>query len=175
MQSKIYHKPGTFEDNPLAGYHSTSLVDGKPFDQVKEDVEKEIEGKLIITVAGENDFRGLDLIMSTYDKSHFDLHRHFKKWNGQFTKFGEKVMQAIGLRSLYLHYHGHDIQKEGHSCSTDAQATMELFKTYIQIKKTNLHSKDHDNFDDEFSNIKTVKSNYLELRKKFNMTKKSFM
>lgn len=90
----MFHAPGSFKPNPIAGYHSDSLKDGKSFSEVKEKFLEKIKGKLVVTVAGENDLRAMDIPLSNYEDAHFDLHLHFRKGNpNQITKSLNKNKQ----------------------------------------------------------------------------------
>lgn len=56
---------------------------------------------------------------------------------------GVFVTQPIGLRHIYHHYYGVDIQSGAHSAETDAKATMKLFREkYIkECKEKNIYDK----------------------------------
>lgn len=129
-QAIIYHKPGSFKVNKhtirINGFQKHSFVDGKDAEQVKEDLDSVLRGKLVITVAGAGDFLALDLPMSDYDV--FDLHQHWKKWNGTYTKTGEPNFQSISMKTLYHKYKGEKIQDGVHDAIQGCIYTLELFK-----------------------------------------------
>lgn len=105
----------------------------------------------MITIAGAGDFLSLDLPMSDYDV--FDLHQHWKKWNNTYTKTGEPNFQPISMKSLYFKYKNIRIQDGVHDAVQDCVYTLELFKVYQEIKKTDLHSRNHDYDIMEFKDI----------------------
>ncbi|CAG7825669.1 unnamed protein product [Allacma fusca] len=120
-----------------------------PLKDVTTEVEKLLQEKLVITVDAEMDFRCLGLAVGNFEN--FDLHQHWKQWDGCYKKKTfppEKSYQRISLRRLYKHYFNEDIQDGVHSAVKDAAATMKLFRNYLDIKKTNLRSKFHDDYDD---------------------------
>lgn len=155
MQATIYHKPGSFIVNKFTikvnGFQRDSLSKGKDLEQVKLELDKVLKGKLIITVAGAGDFSALDLPISDYDV--FDLHQHWKKWNGTYTKTGEPNFQPISMKSLYNYYKGTHIQEGIHDAVQDCLYTLELFLIYTTIKKTNVTSRNHHHDIDDFIDV----------------------
>ena len=53
------------------------------------------------------------------------------------------MREALGLRSLCMHYFQEDVQPDGinHSCTEDVSNTMRLFQLYVKIKKDNITEK----------------------------------
>lgn len=141
----------------MNGFLEGDLEDGEPIENVRMEVEKYITmNYLFIMSGGAADFLSLDIPPSTVN--FWNLQQHWTKQNGQYTKLGEKVMQGIGLRSLYYHYFNVDLHAGQHSAEKDALATMKLFReVYVKIKTTDLDSRTHKNVNDEFSIIKTIR------------------
>lgn len=156
MQATIYHKPGSFIVNKhtlrINGFKKDSLEKGKDIEQVKVELDKVLRGKLVITVAGAGDFLALDLPISDYDV--FDLHQHWQKWTGTYTKTGVPNFQPISMKSLYAYYKGKEIQDGVHDAIQDCVYTLELFLVYTTIKKTDVTSRNHNHDIDDFSDIK---------------------
>lgn len=89
--------------------------------------------------------------MNNYDV--FDLHQHWKKWNGTISKAGVPVFQPISLKSLYWHYKGKKMQQGIHDPVIDCNCTLELFNVYKTIKKTQVDSRESIHHVDNFQNI----------------------
>jgi hypothetical protein len=117
----------------IASYQREKGIDGKDFETVKAEVEDILKDKLVVVCGGANDFTCLNIPISNLRKT-FDIHDFYKKRTGQFTKAGTEVRQPIGLRSLYKHFFGVDIQPGHHSANVDAKATMAMFHKYVDLK-----------------------------------------
>jgi hypothetical protein len=128
-------------------------VVGKPFLEVKEEIEKILEGKLVIVCGGRPDFECLDLCMGEFDT--FDLHSYWKKGNNTYNRHGAENMNPIGLRSLYMYYYKEDIQCGQHSALLDAKATVRLFRE--QYVPLHFQEREKDVDPCEFKYIKTIK------------------
>lgn len=156
----MYHKAGSFLVNDhtdkITGFRGRMLECGLPLERVKERVAAILEGKLVVSYAGEGDFLALSLCPTDFD--HFDTQSFFRKFNGQRTRSGEKVYQPINLRSIYHHYFKKDIQEGKHSAIIDAKCTMEIFrKTYIPLARTNNFVDRKTKLDGEFDGIQKMK------------------
>ena len=149
MQRSEYHV--TYQSTKLNGITQSLLEKGDvKFSQLQAEVEKIIEGKVVVTVAGTGDFNSLELSIGDYET--FDLHTHFYKM--PIDGNGVVVRQPIGLKKIYNHYFPNDtsFQKNIHSPVEDARATMKIFReVYTKIKVTNIASKTNfDPFPDDF-------------------------
>lgn len=100
------------------------MVDGRPYQDVKAEVIKILQGKLVITCGGEDDLQGFELSRTQF--TNFDLHDYwFERYNNQH---GQLVEEPIGLKHIYHHYFKKDIQQGIHSAFVDAKATMRIFR-----------------------------------------------
>jgi len=143
MQTGEYHVP--YQSTKLNGITQSLLEKSDvKFSQLQAEVEKIIEGKVVVTVAGTGDFNSLELSIGDYKT--FDLHTHFYKM--RIDGNGVVVRQPIGLKKIYNHYFPKDtsFKKNIHSPVEDARATMKIFREVCRkIKSTNIASKT--NFD----------------------------
>jgi hypothetical protein len=151
--SRVYHKPGTFQDNPfwrkLTGFNKFSFNDPTlpTLDQTRQVVHKLLQGKLVITVGGEGDFNALGLKMKDNGFKCFDLQSHF--FVQKSNEYGDEIREPHSLRSLAKHYLGYNPQEISHTSYDDAVATMELFKVYKRVKVKD----DPENLEEEFNVI----------------------
>lgn len=113
-----------------------------------DDLKKLLKDKLVVTIAGVSDFAALGLSISEFDV--FDLHQHWKKWNGKYTNSGLPIFQPISLKRLYFYYKHTHVQDGIHSPVKDCVYTLELFEEYKNIKNTNLDCRDHLHQIDDF-------------------------
>lgn len=130
------------------------MLDGLPFEEVRQQVMAIMDGKLVITCNGASDFKALNIPSSDIDV--FEFHNHWMKWTGDIDKHGEKVLQPISLKKLYKHYFNQEIQIEGetHSATVDAAATVRLFmEAYVPWAKLNSINTKYQEPGDSFNNI----------------------
>jgi hypothetical protein len=103
LQARIHHKEGSFivsrESLQINGFTSNSLENGRPFVAVKQELIKLLDEKLVITCNGAADFKSLDINLG--DVESFELQNVYQKWNGGYTKHGEKVYQPLGLKRSF--------------------------------------------------------------------------
>ncbi|CAG7730736.1 unnamed protein product [Allacma fusca] len=163
--SKFYWPVGSFLINKhtkeINGFNENSLVNGSPFELVREKFKSLFKDKLVITCGGTNDLTGLDLDWNDFEEfERFDLHQHFQKPAvNQYGISDDDNLQPIGLRSLYHYFFKEDIHVGVHTAEADAKATMKLFmEVYVKTEKTeDLESKFNNN-PHLYSKIPTIKS-----------------
>ena len=124
-RATVYHKRGTFLVNSYTikcnGFKDRSLENGKPLAVVSSEVAEILMDKLVVTCAGENDFRSLDLDVSAFDK--FGLHEYYKRQHAEL----EDDLQSMSLRDIYFMHFEQDIQRATHAADKDAISAMRIF------------------------------------------------
>lgn len=134
------------------------MENGDPYTQVKQEMQNTFQDSLIVTHNGASDFASLDLDSSNNNWQNFDLQWKFLQRSSTSDKYGQPVMQPIGLRRLVLHYFGIDIQSGVHDEKEDAKYTMLMFHKYQELARKYEMTEIGDKFDiDEFIDIKKFK------------------
>lgn len=122
----IYHHPSevylTKHTKEITGFKENSFVNGTKLQTVQDELRKLFEGKLLILCNAGSDFNALQMNKGDFDV--FDLHEYYHK-DGQ----------AIGLRSIVLHYMKIDIHTGVHTADEDAKYTMAVFRYYYIPEK----------------------------------------
>jgi len=135
LKKDVYHKPGSFLDGYLdsavSGITRYTLINGEQWNLVKEAVKKELKEKLVITVAGQNDFYCLEVERDDMG-GHFDLQSFYRRPSPEVSD----DTQPMSLRDIYFYHFGEDCQKhKPHSAVKDAEFTMRIFlEGYIPLK-----------------------------------------
>jgi hypothetical protein len=125
---KIYYAPGSFKINKstkaINGFTSMSLQDGRPYNDVIQDIITVMQGKLVIFCGVYGDMKSMGLSASQFDV--FDLQQYWKECTTN--KEGVDVEQSIGLKHIYYKYFGRNIQDGTHDAMKDAVGTMRIFR-----------------------------------------------
>ena len=118
----IRHEPGSFMVNrytvAITGFKSWSLMRGHELDWVRNQVQKLLQGKLVVLCDADPDFRALGLNREDFDV--FDLQDFWRDANGR----------KYGLKNIYAQYfpdYG-KFQDGVHSAVEDARVTMKIFR-----------------------------------------------
>ncbi|CAL8128674.1 unnamed protein product [Orchesella dallaii] len=156
MKKKVKHAPGTFLTNPkivqVSGINKYDLINGSEMEEVTKEVDRLIASKYMITVAGENDFRSLNLRYNEFRV--FDLQSFYRRPNPY-----EIDSSPMSLRDMYFYHFKEDCQPPGkpHDDETDARATMRVFREgYIKTAK---FCNSNGIFDPDFSSVPNLRKN----------------
>lgn len=137
-EAKIYRKYGsyrtTIHSRKKNGFTNTSLQaqDCLELEQVQEDLEELMDGKLIVGVNVIGDFNSLELPIK--GRKVFDLQWHW--YHETKSSRGRSIKEPLGLRSLCHFYFDEDVQPVDviHDPAHDAYQTMRLFREiYVKI------------------------------------------
>lgn len=173
LSRRVYHKRGSFNVNKVTkcinGFSKNTFDDGAlpKLEDVKKEVDKFFQNKLIITCGGIHDYSALGLSMGDYDV--FDLQTHW--YNTKLNEYGAEIREPHSLRSLVKHYLKEDTQGGTHTSLEDAINTMRLFEEYKRVKLAD----DPDNVDkrlnevrsyDEISVVKSTAKTIFKKKKK---------
>ncbi|RWS21101.1 hypothetical protein B4U80_11933 [Leptotrombidium deliense] len=110
------------------GFNESSLVKGKPFEEVQAKVKEILKDKLVIVCGGGNDFAALHLEMELYDV--WDIQTYFQGMTSQVDRFGMPVFQPHKLRSIFKYCFPDECLNNIHTAENDALGTMRIFRWY---------------------------------------------
>ena len=126
---KIYHEPGSYIVNyytrKINGFEADTFRTGQNEIEVKKEIEKALQNKLIILCSAGSDFSMLDLKARDFD--YFDIQSHF--YAKVLDEQGSYVNEPHSLLSIFRHYFpNEEFQSAVHDATSDAVATMKIFK-----------------------------------------------
>ena len=135
--ARIRHQPGSFIVNhhtyAINGFKPWSLKNGHELDWVREQVRRQLTGKLVIACDAPADFRALGLNPEHFDV--YDIQQFWRDANGR----------KYGLKNIYTHYFPEDqsFQQGVHDAVEDARATMRIFRDVFiqQFRPTNRYAR----------------------------------
>jgi len=148
MDVMVKREPGSFVVNnatlKINKIKKNDLVNGKPIDQVKSDLNNLLKDKLVVVVAGENDFRSLGgMRMSEFNTLELQqvyfrskLKSHLNECACQADEICNcYVTEPLSLRDMYFYHFREDIQRGAHTSLADATSTIRVFREgYVPLK-----------------------------------------
>lgn len=156
---RVYRKRGSFDVNHITKFingfeESTFDKDELPkLEDVKKELDKFFQNKLLITCGGIHDYSAIGLNMGDYDV--FDLQTHW--FRTKLNDYGVEIREPHSLRSLVKYYFKEDVQAGTHTSLEDAINTMKLFEVYKRIKLAD----DPDNIDKRLNEALTIAQIFL--------------